>query len=770
MGRGSRLASAWPRSNRGLLGALAIFLLAPAVYLPGLRPGWMPLSFDTIAFFHPLRQYLALAWHQGRWLPLWTSSVFMGVPFLANIQNAALYPPSLIYALMPVAPAMAWAMVLHTGIAGAGMYSYARRALRLHGAGSAVAAVIYMLGPYMTAHLTHLDANNTLAWTPWLMLAVDRMIVKPTRRLAVCIAVLVALAFLAGHTQQFYFSLLLAIIAGGTALLRLGHPTVRTVALRAGTVIAALAVGIALTGVQLVPTMELASFSIRGGGLDLASAGFLSLPLSGVMGSVLPKYSIELPTEFAGASVGAVALALMSLAVVSRWRRPVVGIWAGIFVLATWAATGPSGKLYDAFFYALPGLRLFRVPSRLLLFSTVAAAILAGYGVRTASQLAKACRRETWGSRTRTLLVLAAVLTSLPLVGALLDRLLGSHLPRPLKVLPHEIGTGDMVIILAFEALALLAIAAAAVSARRGGYRAVGTVLAGLTILDILLATASIASRHPLPASVLALRPPAASLLPSDPNTRYLSLYRPQVETYASLLLNVPGPDRIKYEEALRVALALRPDVGMNDGPLTPDGYDGGILPLRSYVDFRKAVLGASAVAPPDFTIHDLIDGVSDPQWLRDAGVDLLLTDAGIYPATADCQCFALVDTVGSVTAWRLSGTQPTRAWLEGPPGRRAATIVTDRGEEVDIALPDRLGGTLVLADTYYPGWSVTIDGRSGVIRPRDGFLREVTIPPGASQAVFRYEPASLRIGAALSLAGVVAMAVLLFILRPRTR
>src|SRR5205807_5654036 len=127
----------------------------------------------------------------------------------------------------------------------------------------------------------------------------------------------------------------------GTALLRIPGLSARVVVVRAGMVVAALGLGLVLVGVQLVPSLELVANSVRSTGLDLTSAGFLPLPLSGVMGSVLPKYSIELPTEYAGASVGAAALALMSLVLIARWRTPLVAIWAAVFVLAVWTATGP---------------------------------------------------------------------------------------------------------------------------------------------------------------------------------------------------------------------------------------------------------------------------------------------------------------------------------------------------------------------------------------------------------------------------------------------
>jgi hypothetical protein len=760
VGRASKPASWWRRPRPALLGSAGFLLLNLLVYAPGLRPDRAPISFDTVTFFYPLRHYLALAWQQGRWLPLWTSSVFMGAPFLANVQNAVLYPPSLIYGLLPTDRALAWSMVLHAGIGGAGIFVYAYRALRLRVAGSAVTAVIYMLGPYMTAHFTHLDQNNTLAWTPWLMLAGDRLAAKPRRRMVVVVALLVALAFLAGHTQQFYFSLVLALLAVATRLLSVPGLRLWPAVQRVGSALAGMALGLAIAGVQLLPTMELSSRSIRAGGLALASEGILALPLKGVMGSMLPKYSIELPTEFAGASIGAIALVLISLVVVTRWRRPLVMLWTPVYIVGVWAATGPTGKLYDALFYGLPGLNLFRVPSRLLLFSTVAGAILSGYGVRTACQLAVASRRPSFRRKARQAILPTAALALLLPAAAVFDRLWHGQLPRPLRMLPHEIGTRDILMIVGFELAAILLVILAAWGPSRLTRQALGPMLVGLTLLDILLATGSIDARHPLPMNLLAFQPAATRLLPAGANQRYLSLYRPHPDFQgrAQLYHGVAAADFAKLTEAAQAVEVLRPNVDMRDGSMTADGY----------AEFRKPVLGASAIAPPDFTIHDLIDRVSDPAWLQEAGVGIVLTDAGTYPAATSCECFTLAGTIDQVSAWTPSGGA-TRAWLEGPQGRRPATIVADSGEQVQISLPDRAGGTLVLADAVYPGWSATVDGRPASIQTYDGFLRAIQVPAGPSRVVFRYQPASLLIGLALSAAGIALALGLLFLPFRRT-
>jgi membrane protein YfhO len=770
--RASQPASWWRHPRPSLLGAFGIFLLAALVYAPGLGPDRAPITFDTVAFFYPLRHYLALAWQHGRWLPLWTSDVFMGVPFLANIQNAVLYPPNLIYAVFPTGRALAISMVLHAGIAGAGMYLYTYRGLRLRATAAAVAAVIYMLGPYMTAHLTHLDQNNTLAWTPWLMLAADRLVLRPRPRMIVVVALLVALTFLAGHTQQFYLALLLALLALVSRFLRMPGLGLRRAAARLGALMAAIVLGLGVGGLQLIPTLELTSHSIRSGGFDLASEAILALPLKGAMGSFLPKYSIELPTEFAGASIGAVALFLMSVAVILRWRRTAVSLWIAVFVVAAWASTGPTGRLYDALFFGLPGLGLFRVPARLLLFSTVAGALMSAYGVHAACQLTAVARRDgRWRRKVAAAVVPPSALALVLPAAAVVDRLVPGQFPRPLRMLPHQIGTQDITIIVGFELAAALLIFLAIFSPFRVAPWIVGLSLAALTLVDISLATAHIDARHPLPMALLSFQPAASTFLPPGPNQRYLALYRPRAgfQGQTQLYRGVASTDLAKLTEAAQVEEVLRPDAGMSSGSLTPDGYDGGILPLRAYAEFRKPVLGASAIAPPDFTIHDLIDRVSDPAWLREAGVGVVLTDAGTYPAAVNCQCFTLVGTVDGVSAWALSGGA-TRAWVIGPQGRRPATIVADSGEELQIALQDRAGGSLVLADAAYPGWSATVDGRAAAIETYDGFLRAVRVPAGAAQVVFSYRPASLLLGAALSAISLAVVITLLLLSFPRPR
>jgi uncharacterized membrane protein YfhO len=55
--------------------------------------------------------------------------------------------------------------------------------------------------------------------------------------------------------------------------------------------------------------------------------------------------------------------------------------------------------------------------------------------------------------------------------------------------------------------------------------------------------------------------------------------------------------------------------------------------------------------------------------------------------------------------------------------------------------------GVLILSDTYYPGWEVTVDGLPSQLLRANYALRGVYLPTGNHQVVFRFAPRFLRLG-----------------------
>jgi hypothetical protein len=92
-----------------------------------------------------------------------------------------------------------------------------------------------------------------------------------------------------------------------------------------------------------------------------------------------------------------------------------------------------------------------------------------------------------------------------------------------------------------------------------------------------------------------------------------------------------------------------------------------------------------------------------------------------------------------------------------------------ERPEIIRLRVNNASGGFLVLADTYFPGWTATVFDGSGAgrevpILPAYGVLRAVQLPAGSSsvRVEFQYRPWSWRIGVMVSLISLCLLAILI--------
>jgi hypothetical protein len=111
------------------------------------------------------------------------------------------------------------------------------------------------------------------------------------------------------------------------------------------------------------------------------------------------------------------------------------------------------------------------------------------------------------------------------------------------------------------------------------------------------------------------------------------------------------------------------------------------------------------------------------------------------------------------------------------PPAPGAGPASGESVRIVDASDPDRLvleaelrtPGFVVVADTYYPGWTASVDGRPAAIHPADLLFRAVFVEPGSHRIVLRYRPLAFFAGVALcALAG--ALCLLLVVRAGRAR
>ena len=69
--------------------------------------------------------------------------------------------------------------------------------------------------------------------------------------------------------------------------------------------------------------------------------------------------------------------------------------------------------------------------------------------------------------------------------------------------------------------------------------------------------------------------------------------------------------------------------------------------------------------------------------------------------------------------------------------------------------------GLVILADTYYPGWRLTIDGKAAPIYRANRLMRAAAVREGDHTLVYSYEPDSFRLGAILTAMGLIVASAL---------
>jgi uncharacterized membrane protein YfhO len=90
-----------------------------------------------------------------------------------------------------------------------------------------------------------------------------------------------------------------------------------------------------------------------------------------------------------------------------------------------------------------------------------------------------------------------------------------------------------------------------------------------------------------------------------------------------------------------------------------------------------------------------------------------------------------------------------------------SVAVVNYEPQRVELRAVLERPGLVILADTYYPGWRLTIDGKTAPILRANRIMRGAAIPSGVHTLVYSYEPESFRIGAILSAGGLIVLLVL---------
>jgi hypothetical protein len=247
----------WLVAFLSLAGLVALTLLLPAgVYLSS--PRW------DLGEFAALRGYVAESLRAGHF-PLWNPYIYSGEPLLGDFQSGELYPPNVIFLVLPLVRAMNLSFLLHLWFVGWGVGVWAGRrgyhpwAATLAGLTAALSGPVFLR--LANGQLAYLIG---IAWTPWILCGLEAAWRGPARKPLLWTMAAVALQISGGHPQYVFYG---AIAAGLHAIAQsIIDPAVRRRALPM--VALAYVGGALLAAALLLPGLAAMGESVRQGRLD----------------------------------------------------------------------------------------------------------------------------------------------------------------------------------------------------------------------------------------------------------------------------------------------------------------------------------------------------------------------------------------------------------------------------------------------------------------------------------------------------------------------
>lgn len=720
----------WPIfRGEGLVAADGIFRLAPWRSL-GLRPASNPLLSDQYLTFPPARHFFYERFRAGD-VPLWNPQIACGVPSVGSMQIAVYYPVNLLLAFVHPFYAAGLAALIKLWLA-AGFTFLLVRQLGGSSAGAFLAGLSFSLSGFMTVWLGH-PHTNCGSLLPAILYFIEKALASRDRRHWIALGLAYGAMALGGHPPSI---LMIGVITTAYFLYRarpiLGHA--RGFALAA-------ALGAGLAAIQIVPYLEYYSLSSTGEAsaamkrwayrLSPRTALHFLIPLAG--GSPARRFeslgvafgleggpydNFNERTGYAG--LGAFFLAGVALA--ARREAPARFLAAGAAVCLAWI----WGLLPSVLLKGIPIAGSIN-PTRLLLFCDFAVAVLAGLALDRLSGL----KRGRW---------LAGLLVA---GAAALAWLAWAFAPYW-----NQLTDAERRFLGAQAAVFSAALAAVALAVRFGARRWAPALLTAAVAGELLYYGAGTnpslrrEDYFPTTPAIERLRsetPPYRvfglgwGLAPNTAGIYGLSDARGQdyttIRRYEELITGRAG-DYFFYTTPTEFPAAL-PLLGVKHllcerDCRPPEGwsldYDGEVKLYRAAAPLRAFRASRWEVASPGAILERIRSGGFDPRGL------VYLEEA---PSVASA------------------------------PGLAApAEIVSESPDEVVVRARAGAPGLLVLLDSYFPGWKAWVNGRPAKILRADYHFRAVEIPEGEAVVRFSYEPWSFRLGAALSVAALLAAAL----------
>ncbi|MCP5039854.1 MAG: YfhO family protein [bacterium] len=729
-----------------MLLAVVVTFWYVALVLPADRSTVTLASSDLYQEHYPVAKYGGEMLAQGR-IPLWNPYQLNGLPFLAVPHSRIFYPPNWLYLWPQTGIAIEVDLVFRWLFAGIGLWLFVRVWGMGHLAGFA-AATSFMLSRWLVDALIWPGIVDCAAWLPWTLLLIECAF-RGRRWAPSGLALALGLQFTNGATEFILYNGYACALYTALRLVAYARREGTPRALgRLGWLACAVVVGIGLGAVQTLPTLELISQSSRfqgESGIEFARGGVFAGHYA------LAKFWKSMWSGEGWAALG--LLPLLGAICFPRTREDRFLWWFALAIVVYTTLLIFEGTVFEWYQSTSVG-GLFRRPTKFFYQYNLALGIFAACAITHLHALERAGRLrlyENWrvlaGSAIGLIwvvwMLMAEGIQPVALVSvALLVAFVLIQRPRARQVL--------LVALCAAQVVDLFLVP------RNDSMRPFMQEDRFERRTDLLNELAARANGQQLYTSPRFIFDPATA--PKQGllrRARFAIDYEPlatgrQRDFFLEASMEPPvtepfsggyliGPrTRWGLLDLAGVRFYLAPPREAAFDELRRFAEDPHRTGVRLRREFRLDVIERTQALPRAYFVPNA-RSMSDPKRLLDR-----LAAPDFRP-----QQLVLIESDPTQT------TEPLR-----PVGGASVEIEASDPESVRLRVESNQPGYVVLGDTWYPGWTATVNDRETPIHRADFLFRAVEVPAGRSSVLFRYEPESFRVGAWISALSALIIAI----------
>lgn len=707
---------------------------------------------DRVIFFrdftlitYPVKSFLSQIYHQGA-IPFWTPSIVHGTSFMGAFHTGVFYPPSLFFLMDDVTTALNIFYLFHFLVLGWGVYLL-NRSWGVTITGSVCSSVTAMLGGFFLGSTLISNFFLSGVWLPLVFYFFQNFLIRKRAGdffgAVFCLAceTLAACPEICIMTVALLFFKYVVSARGKKTFLDWVRPSMALAVV--------VALSLSLSALQLLPTYKMVGLSERHGGLSFEEHSEWSLEFKALPSIVLPGEFKELNSLLEDEEqkflesvyLGIYSLLFLGLSVLF-WKDRRIRFWSIVFFTGIFFALGKNNPLYQYFYSWTPLMDLFRYPEKYYYISAFALVFLSGLGL-------DALVRGTTNREIKTRHVIIVILILFACTGWIA---LWKTARNPGPTFIFLFAFGMLYLTFYFKKLEA----------------------AKFKIFFFILLLFEIVSRgHGILPLVdrpfFESKPVLAAEIKKD--IAPYRVYTGRLKTIPNKFLFPNGPSF--FSATLGAKEHLYPYLGMIYGIEYPDGIPGLALELSDHWLWREILKRSDPerrlLILKRSNVKYWIDGDTPTPYF--GKFPLILPDRLKVFDDALPRAFLvnkvrfgkeplLINTYYSESFDPLSQvllSKPVK-WKEIKGFEGEVDDIKYSPNHVTVRTRQNGDGFLVLLDSYFPGWTVKVDGVEGRILQANHFFRAVKLGPGSHTVEFDFIPEGFKTGLAITLAAFIVL------------